>query len=294
MYPTEVMEAIEGIKERDYSFTVNSVWGVVNKNGKLEKCGHTNCFAATTNVKTGSKYFINRVQHNGICQMPAREKYKKDLIKFYDLLFNESTWADVFITKSGEEVMETGYMVARTDVPSNMLIQAMQAARIPTEYSNTMWAWIDLSEAGVNPKLAFLIAMCMRGGDRREGTVDFRNTSSNHRCLDVRSLSAQKVKAMVEVNPHNPNPNFTEDTNYYSPNRIERLWGSYDDDDFRKFIVDNFNPEDILGNTGPKVCLNPFKRPEPRVEEDRLCEYSVAIKAMVIFSKEIEEEFLNA
>jgi len=290
---SQINNVIEGITTSDYSDTTNSVWGVVNKHGEYTKCPHTHCFAGSSRVGKGNKFFINRIQYNGALQtVELRKKHHKDLVKYYDMLFNDSVWADVFITKSGEEAVSTRFIVARTDVPSNMLIQAMQACRIPTEYHNTMWACNDLVDGGVNPKLAFVLGIMMRGGNFREGTVDFLDSGTNHTCMDPMYFNKKALKRMYDGNCQ-ANQNYWNNPDYTSSFRIFETWGSQSDNELCNYIKENFRPKEILGIEKAKAeCLNPFKRPERVVKPKHLWEYDLAIKAMIIFAKQIEEEFI--
>ena len=144
-----------------------------------------------------------------------------------------------------------------------------QAARIPTEYSNTMWAFIDLVDAGVNAKLAFAISMCVRGGDYRNGTIDFSSSSTNHQCLEPDYFYSGTLKNMYEGAFTELKP-FKVCTNY------------------RKDIS-------LLGEVAKKsISLNPFKRVEDKPSTTYKFDYKRAIKATAIFAKTIEEDFVNA
>lgn len=294
MYSKSLTKEIAKFKASCTSRERNSYYAVLYEGG-LGITDSTICFAASGRMPSGGLYFLNMLMHSGVTRSESsRKKYHKDLVKFYDLLFNESIWADVFITKSGEEYVSEGVLVARTDVPSNLLIQGMQAARIPTEYSNTMWAFIDLVDAGVNAKLAFAISMCVRGGDYRNGTIDFSSSSTNHQCLEPDYFYSGTLKNMYEGAFTELKP-FKVCTNYRKDISLARMWEGGGGDNLKSFIEANFKPEEILGEVAKKsISLNPFKRVEDKPSTTYKFDYKRAIKAMAIFAKTIEEDFVNA
>lgn len=65
-------------------------------------------------------------------------------------------YARVFAKKGGKTVRETGYLVARCDVPANLLAGALFASRALTEhYGYLVWVWWLLVQRGVHPSIAF-------------------------------------------------------------------------------------------------------------------------------------------
>ena len=142
--------------------------------------------------------------------------------------------------------------------------------------------------------LAFVLGIMMRGGNFREGTVDFLDSGTNHTCMDPMYFNKKALKRMYDGNCQ-ANQNYWNNPDYTSSFRIFETWGSQSDNELCNYIKENFRPKEILGIEKAKAeCLNPFKRPERVTKPKHLWEYDLAIKAMIIFAKQIEEEFIYA
>lgn len=286
-YPDQVVKGIEAMKALDFGTKCNSVWGAVWEDGTMMECSHTACFGASAEAKyKGCEWIVSRIQHNGAA---SDDTYRTDMVKYFDWLFNVSPWKDVFITKSGEQAVSSRWLVTTCRVPANVLISALQATRIPTEYSNPMFVLNDLSELGVNPNLAFLLGMCMSGGDLRKGGAKFTQNSSNHRCLNTDMLNATTMNNFILGVHAKANPIFKDSVGYTSPYYVRDVWGS-GDDQLLPYLAKHFDVDKVLG-AGLEVaaCLNPFKKKE--VVQKGMNSYEDNIKAMAIFSKEIVKGF---
>ncbi len=222
---------------------------------------------------SGTSCYINakKPEHKGCDYMLARVQQKRlivegsahDLcVKFYTWLMKDSPYASAFVSKSGEQVLKDKMLVFDCNAPNNIMIGAAIITRQPTEHSYIPLAWYDLTEAGVNPNLAYLLAHMYSGGDNREGRVDWDNTLSSHHCMRIGSMGKAMWKAFVQGKPVSKytNPPFKLDNKY---SHIEDLWGiGQYGRPFCKVITSGFCIEDLLQDPSEEVVvsLNPFKR----------------------------------
>jgi hypothetical protein len=289
IYPEQVLKGIKYMKNRGYSKVVSSVWGAVWENGEVLECEHTHCFGASKQSEyTGAKWIVSRIQDNGAA---GTYKFEEDLVKFYDWLFNESPWADVFITKNGKQAVEERWLVVHTDVPSNQMVGALMASRIPSESSNPMFVMNDLEEFGVPRTMGFLIGQCLAGGDKREGSAKWGDTTAEHRCISAGQMTRSVALNFLEGQLVEPNEHYVDNTRYAYPNLVNDLWGHGEGISLPKFIECNFDAKAILSDVEEVVCLNPFKRVEAVAANT--VSYTDAIKAMGKFYPRIEKEFLD-
>ena len=287
-YHEHIAPAIKTVKSWNQSDQHNAVYGVVLDDGEVKKPVHNQCFGATREERNlGAKFIVSRIQQKGAMH---NDEHHADVIKYYDWLFNVSPYSSVFITKSGEEAVKSKWMVINCEVPSNLMMSALQASRIPWEYHSTMWVLNDLTEAGVEPNLAFLIGMHMRGGEFRKGSADWSAGESEHRCLDVGKLDEKAIKAFINSAPVNCNDLYSKETEYAIPHRVNSLWGSGGAGTLKGYILNNYNVDDLLSDAVKSdVDLNPFRKKE--VVKAGMHDYADSVKAMAIFSKNISKEF---
>lgn len=271
-----------------------SYYGALRTNGTTTVTESTACFAASNRDNFhNSKVFVNHVQSGGIYLV---EQYHADIVAYYNWLFNVSPWASVFISKSGEVALNTRFIYADATSPSDLLIQAMQACRVVTEYHNIATTTVDLQKAGVEPNLAFLLASCMRGGKGREGSVDWDNDGSEHQVFSGSNLNPQSVERFLNNRPSKLNKPYSEDTQYSANGGLRAIWCKGTSGmKLTEFIRKHYDAKKILngGVEQSTVCLNPFKKLSKVKGDLNLIEYGDGIKSMAIFAPTIQKEFID-
>jgi len=288
-YNKQMLDGIKFMKNQGLSTMCNSVWGAVWENGDTEKCDHTQCFGASRMSKyKGCSWIVSRIQDNGAA---GTRKFESDLVQYYDWLFNESPWAKVFVTKSGQQAVDERWLVAQTDIPANMLIGALQASRIPTEYSNSMFVMNDLAKVGCPRNLGFLIGMCLAGGDKRSGSASWGDTTREHTCLSSNNLSATTMQNFIDGKAALPNKHYKVHTSYTLPNNVNHIWGIRKDreDMLPDFLNKNFDADTILNGADTVESLNPFAIKDS--VQAGMVSYDDAIKAMGMWYGNVIKEF---
>jgi len=290
IYPKQVLKGIKEMKALGLSKVVSSVWGAVWEDGEMIRCEHTHCFGASKQSQyLNAKWIVSRIQDNGAA---GTYKFEEDLVKFYDWLFNVSPWAKVFVTKCGKQAVKERWLVVHTEVPSNLMLGALMASRIPSESSNPMFVMNDLAELGVPQSLGFLIGQCLAGGDQRKGSAIWGDTTAEHRCISVSAMKKHEAQNFLTGQLDNPNMDYVNNTKYTQPFSVNSIWGSRGRGmSLPTFIERNFDAEALLNEVEEVTCLNPFKITE--VVSAGTVSYTDAIKAMGKFYPRIIEEFLD-
>lgn len=80
---------------------------------------------------------------------------KEHMERYYSFLFNESVFADCYVTKDVERCFEDGITV-RTDRPANLVVAACIATRQVWEYPSVSRSVSNLIKFGVDPRKAHL------------------------------------------------------------------------------------------------------------------------------------------
>lgn len=289
-YSSRIKEGIRLIDRHDMSHTVSSVWCAVWEDVQEPVlCHHTHCFGASKSSDyLGASYIVSRVQRNRAAE---GLEFSKEIVHYFDWLFNDSPWNSIFVTKSGAQAWDERHLVVRTDVPSNLLIGGLMASRVVSESSNPMFVMYDMKDTNIPMNLAFLIGQCLLGGDMRRGTCKWGDTTAEHRAVGVGSMGQEAVLNFIDCYPSNCNSDHTVDTEYTSPYLVNEVWGLSDSNgSISGYIEREFDAEAILSEKEEiKLSLNPFKLvPEAPAG---VVTYADAIKAMKIFWPQLAGAF---
>lgn len=163
------------------------------------------------------KYVINfyHYPHEGI----SREKQ----LRYINWLINESPYADVFIVKDPEEVIDRFY-TCRVDVPANMLVGALVCGRFLSEEknNNAFPVWYRLATLRKDLNAAFAFSHVFRASSARTlFPIKLVSGEDYHNLICFSQASVDTVRNFVTDNKTNLEPNFNECWSY---NRIENLW----------------------------------------------------------------------
>ncbi len=77
-------------------------------------------------------------------------------MEYFHWLANGSPWADSFVNKDAEDIIETG-AILKTDMPMAFVMQAAFACRAAAEFSDIIPTWAEIKKH-TDPLLALLIA----------------------------------------------------------------------------------------------------------------------------------------
>lgn len=178
---------------------------------------------------------------------------------FLKWLTKVGPYATVFVQKGGKVVRERGYLVARCNVPSNLLAGALFASRAITEHFGSIaWVWWKLVQRGVHPSLAFYHAHQISAKDH--DNVYIQNWDWHV------SLNGNKATKGVVLNFKNKimpyaNENYDVSTSYYP---VHDLWG----DGYGTVLADELHDYKNTVMIGKDVLTvaNPFLK--VRVKEE--------------------------
>lgn len=256
------------------------------RDGKYVQQEGTSCYIRAKDAAyRGCDYMLARIQQKRLIV----DKSAHDVcVKFYTWLMKDSPYASAFVSKCGEQVLADKMLVLDCSAPNNIMIGGAIITRQPTEHSYIPLAWYDLTEAGVSPNLAYLLAHMYSGSDNREGRVNWNNTEAGHHCMRIGSMDKAMWRAFVQGKPVDKYVNKPFKT-HNSYDKIEGLWGKPEGGTFCLDITKGFNIKDLLADPSAEavVCLNPFKR-EVAIEEGIYGNKDM-IKAMVKHVPVIEE-----
>lgn len=127
---------------------------------------------------------------------PYDEKYGNF---FYHYLFNESPWADVFVTKDVSKIQDDGITV-RLDRPATLTLSGAIATRHPWEKAGLVETFYHLVNAGLDKDMAMVAACCVYWDGINEDF--FSKYTSHHVCLYAYDMT--KAGLMNFFNRHLP------------------------------------------------------------------------------------------
>lgn len=227
---------------QDHSYDESNAWiGLIykKKDGSYvgRSIGSGPCHGALSSYSFPGH--VQRLRHNTSEELVAvwsrlfkRHVPDKYASLYYEWLFNESCWADVFLTKSYEDVKNFG-VVVDVNKPNLQVISAFIAFRFLTEVYNRDWkdrckVFVDLIDEGVSVGDAFfffhLLALQKKGG------YIFSRMSSGHAVFEFANDSKGYYK-----NALNNTPKFGGRENFYVSakvcgyhNGVYQLWNGTD------------------------------------------------------------------
>lgn len=142
-----------------------------------------------------------------------------DRVEYYDYLMNRSPYKDVFITKSYQEAVDNGYIVASCNHPGNLIIGAMQAARKIWEYTHITKGFLDIRELGYEENIALMLAYTISSGL-------YRGTSTFNKYFECRGFEHSPL-CMETMSKGGAN-NFRHGV-MGNPNEVYTTYQCYDD-----------------------------------------------------------------
>lgn len=205
-----------------------SFWGAVK--GKKSYICHSNqaCHAGL-NMKNGwnhdankllsPDFIVSRIQWENN-ERPLKTEVVDAYLKW---LTTYSPYAKAFVYKGGPAMRKRGFVVTRTDIPSNLMAGALFASRAITEHSGQIaLIWYLLKEEGVNPDVAFCYAHQVSSPDHERVDVGGTHCSGWHVAWNGDAPN-QTIQNFLDRKYIIPNGNY-KDKNGYS--NVQALWGN--------------------------------------------------------------------
>ena len=158
-------------------------------------------------------------------------------IDWINWLIKESPWRDAFITKVFDEQRQL--LVMDVTKPSNYVVQACIATRLPREYPQRLKVWHDSVAAGADPDImAVAMEFLSRKGTQYWGPS---SPGDGHDMWRSYSLSKAGLSNFVHLKPLHPNPSLLESGEYAG---IHGLW-SLDSSWFCDVVSAEFGTEEV-------------------------------------------------
>jgi len=111
------------------------------------------------NNGNGPVIINNQVQYNHECDSPVLNKHERE--KFYSFLFNDSVFAECYVTRDPSKCDNDGITV-RTSLPANLVVAACIATRQAWEFPDIGRSTIRMIKMGLDPRKAHLAAHAIR------------------------------------------------------------------------------------------------------------------------------------
>lgn len=166
--------------------------------------------------------------------------------EFVKWLIKESPWKHVWYTRQISQALKQGYIVARTDVPQNVLSSALIATRALNEHKQIAENFGHFTREGINGNLAFLLAMRTVGSPT---ACRLAGTGPMHYCFGGTVFSWSSFIKGKFTSPSEKN--YPEDRRI---SRVDSLFGTGKND--QKKV------EQLYSRTFNKkqTTINPFKK----------------------------------
>lgn len=240
-----------------------SIYAVVHEDGSIRHNDNTQCHAGLRTVARNAITVVNSVQN-----MKCEEKHGK---RYLDYLFNRSTLSDTFITKDVDEAIERGCLL-NFEVPTNVFICGVVAARGVSEYSKIGNRFGKLIDAGAPEHLAFVFAHAIQSNSDASELYIHSAETGNHTIFSWKGCrGVNHVNNYINGN-FNRCPLYSKARGYEFGimdvfNCVGSMGHDYSDDMYA-FV------KDYIKNKGKKaepkkVAGNPFKKNMGRREENR-------------------------
>jgi len=188
--------------------------------------------------------------------------------KYYlQWLFNDSFWADCFVDKDAAYTIKRGFIITRTDVPSNILMGALISSRRISEYVHIAQMFNKLHKAGMNGELAYLLAHHVSRGTMRDNKGDLLNLNVGHTAVDVTNMGKKALGRFIDRTPVHVNEDYHDSWIYFG---VDKMWWSdqdpycgcfNDESPLTRIVHKLFDYKEVKAGRKQKVeriGLNPF------------------------------------
>lgn len=203
-------------------FSVIDEYGNVHINSNIYcHAGLSSPFGYNYKGKRRIALIVSRIQQRRV-ETGANYILSTDIVdKYLRWLTTKSAYRSVFAKRGGKAVREFGFVVARTDVPSNLLAGALVAKRQLSEHPWHVYIWHELVKNGVDPSIAFahsFQAKTVNGFDQFVVAPNSGHTPWDGMCFTKKMATNFRDGVMVE-----PNGKYSKGHYSYSP--VHNLWG---------------------------------------------------------------------
>tara|TARA_R110000751_G_scaffold124294_1_gene225439 strand:- start:16683 stop:17519 length:837 start_codon:yes stop_codon:yes gene_type:complete len=198
---------------------------LIHESGEYNKCFNEACYSnlgmseGEAPFKDPIEYFIDYPKRGFIGgRLRAHEE------TYLTWLVNDSTFADAFITKDIEEIMDEG-MFMNVHFPPQYVVSAAIAVRYLYEYKSIVSVW-DKLKGIINPMAAFYLAHYVILYGKGEYVLKEHNHGYDGHHAFGRPFSSEGLRALINCDEKNwkacTQYNFNQDSSYYN---LTDIWG---------------------------------------------------------------------
>jgi len=195
----------EGIDELLHSkFSSTSSFASLNEDGTADTYMNTVCHSALNKGGPGTLFVVSRIDKEG------RKKNLRDRV-FYNWLIKISPYSSFIINTRYADAMRRG-LIVRTDVPANLMVQALVVSRHPWEHTELIDLWYSLVKKGVHPNIAFPLVFFVR--EEEEDKWIYTLHEGNHKAISSKYLDLEFFKNFMKGEYTAARPNFYNNARY--------------------------------------------------------------------------------
>lgn len=233
----ELLPARQSFSRQAEGFRANAFGGLIYEDNSLHVIGIHPCHGFLQTSYWGGyarrspiKYILSAIRAEEITDEALAED-------FYDWLFNRSPWANVFVEKSYQQARLLG-VVARVDLPANLIATAMIASRFMTEtyaseqrYRRAIYK--ELRNIGYDEATSFVFAHLFNSVNVSKGLypVHFSRFSSGHSVFYATGISEGYFRNFFNNTPPNLSEVSLLANKGYKTGTLNSLWGNSSDRD---------------------------------------------------------------
>lgn len=264
----------------------NAYFQMYGEYNKLEELNTGPCYARIDGKGVGSKskYLFCYIV-NGDTDIITKDP--EGMVKYVDWMVNHSPWHDVFLTKDAEKIVSDRVFVASTEVPSNLLLNALSAMRLPTEYRNVLPFFLGLTDAGLDP-CASLVMACAVCGSRGSYTVNTYH--DGHKPFGSDQISVEMLNNLRGNKRLHLNALYTKNQSYQDPYLAGSVFKPEDTGGTLDKAIKSLYSLDLIKVEAASGYVNPFK-PKMVEEGTAYANKEDTIKCILEFMKRYEVEY---
>lgn len=190
----------------------------VNAEGKIVKTTYRGPCHWDLKEGEGSEYVISAHPRNRSKAVPENVE-----IDYINYLVTVSPFADAFIIKDAEWILENGYILTG-NVSAQMMAGACMATRQVQEHPSFVMGWWGLMMQGIPADVAFVMGVkCSESGGKK---YRFAQGSTGHCQFNVNRLDDKALINLFDHKAVNENKKPYKECNDY--NGVDNMWGTGD------------------------------------------------------------------
>ncbi len=247
------VSAAKDFKLCDGDFSCRARNGIIWEDGTWSMSRNTACAAGLNGLQKHAVplFIVSSIQDYGSIYHHTHAITRK----YINWLINDSPWAVVFVEKDIDWVIEHNCLVISAEYPNNLAVGAAVASRMPWEFSSWTTAWNALTEAGMNPSLAYILSFLTRP---TAGAYVLKTGYGRSHCATHENFKLNEAKNFILGNVIKPNPPFREDSYYCKSPGLNGIWGGASgytvDGALSAFVIGQYKAADGVKRT----ITNPF------------------------------------